>query len=466
MNTKTSIPTDALKQFRMRVKGDVVLPQSTNYDETRTLHNLVHDKRPAIIVQASDASDVARSIEFARAQGLEIAVRSGGHSFPGHSMNNDGLVIDISRMTNIQIDPQQRTAWAQPGALAGDFANAAQEYGLAVPFGDGESVGLGGITLGGGIGFLVRQHGLAIDHVKAVEVVTANGQIVTATATEHPDLFWALRGGGGNFGVVTGFQYDLVEVGTILGGALLLPATKEVLEGYVRVSEQAPEELTTISFVLRAPPMPFVPEESVGAMVLAIFPCYTGSIEEGQKALDPFRALATPVADVTMPMPYASIYDLTREATQPKREVVRSGFYQQFDGETMERILEFVAAAPTPFCAAQLRPLGGQMAKVDRDATAFSHRDANYLITVIAAGETAQEDGSVSDWALRFWDTIKDRREGAYSNFLENEGEARIRESYATETYERLAEIKRRYDPENVFAGNQNIAPKAMSAAA
>ena len=166
MNTKTSIPTDALKQFRMRVKGDVVLPQSTNYDETRTLHNLVHDKRPAIIVQASDASDVARSIEFARAQGLEIAVRSGGHSFPGHSMNNDGLVIDISRMTNIQIDPQQRTAWAQPGALAGDFANAAQEYGLAVPFGDAESVGLGGITLGGGIGFLVRQHGLAIDHVK------------------------------------------------------------------------------------------------------------------------------------------------------------------------------------------------------------------------------------------------------------------------------------------------------------
>ncbi len=466
MTSKQSTPTESLEQFRMRVKGEIVTARSANYDETRVLHNTRHDRLPAIIVKANDASDVARGIQFARTHGLALAVRSGGHSFPGHSMNDGGLVIDMSGMTNIQIDPATRTAWAQPGALAGDFAIAAQQFGLAVPFGDAESVGLGGITLGGGIGFLVRKHGLTIDHVRAIELVTADGQILTATATEHADLFWALRGGGGNFGVVTGFQYELVEVGTILGGAILLPATRDVLEGYARVSEDAPEELTTISFVLRAPPMPFVPEEKVGTMVLAIFPCYTGDLEQGQRALEPFRQLAVPVADVTMPMPYPAIYDLTREATTPKREVVRSGFYPSFDGETIDRILEFMEVAPSPFCATQVRPLGGQMAKVDRDATAFAHRGANYLVTVIGGWLEPHEDGTLDTWAGRFWDTIKDRRQGAYSNFLEDEGEGRIRESYGEETYARLAEVKQRYDPGNMFAGNQNIAPKAMSAAA
>jgi FAD/FMN-containing dehydrogenase len=464
--TTAGISREALRAFRFRVRGEVLTPADPGYDAARHVHNLAIDRTPALIVKVQDAADVSRSVRFARTHGLPIAVRSGGHSIPGYSVNDGGLVIDMSAMNDVRIDAEQRMAWAQPGALAGAFAEEAQKHGLAVPFGDASSVGVGGITLGGGIGFLARKHGLTIDHLAAVEMVTAEGHIVVASTEEHSDLFWALRGGGGNFGVVTGFQFRMVEVGEILGGALIFPATAEVIRKYGEAALAAPEGLTTIAAVLNAPPLPFIPEEWVGKAVLGVFVCYTGDMVAGAEAIAAIRSIAEPVADVVGPMPYPALYDLTAEATVPRRATVRASFNPALDYELARTIAEYVAKAPTPFAMAQIRPLGGAMARVPADATAFSHRDAKYMIAIIDLWEEAADDNANRAWTEAFWSEIRAYGKGNYSNFLDNEGEQRIREAYSAATYERLAEIKRRYDPENVFSGNQNIRPARMSAAA
>lgn len=471
MNPTTTTGTnnfsaEALLAFRLRLRGEVLRPGDEGYEAAREIHNATIDRRPALIVKVRDASDVSRSIHFARKHGLPLAVRAGGHSLPGHSLVEGGLVIDMSEMNAIRIDPEQRTAWAQPGATAGAFADEAQKYGLAVPFGDAASVGLGGITLGGGIGFLVRKHGLTIDHLVAIELVTAEGQIVQTSETENAELFWGLRGGGGNFGVVTGFQYQLVEVGTVYGGALVLPATKEVIKRYAEVSHEAPEELTTITMVMHAPPAPFIPAERVGELVLAIFTVYAGDLGEGEKAVAPLRALAEPVADLLGPMPYASIYDFTAEATVRRREMLRSRFYRTLDDGMVEAMLEHMEQAPSPFVMTQLRPLGGQMARIAPTATAFGHRAARFLVAIIDLWEDPADDAANEAWTERYWAAIAGYGQGVYSNFLEDEGEARIREAYLAESYERLAALKARWDPANVFSGNQNILPKVLRAAA
>ena len=449
--------------FGSTLRGHVILPGDAAYDDARKLHDPTVDRRPAAIVRVADAQDVARTIRFARASGLEIAVRSGGHSIPGHSMVDDGVVIDTTELKSLHIDPAAKVAWAGAGLTAGEYTKAAAEFGLATPFGDSPSVGIAGLTLGGGIGYLVRKHGLAIDSLLAVELVTADGRIVNASADENQDLFWAVRGGGGNFGVVTRFRYRLHDVGMVYGGALVLPLTKETVRGLVDLGAQAPEELTIIAFAMPLPPLPVVPPEAVGTPSLMLTLVHAGDAESGAKALAPFRALAEPMLDMVGPMPYPAIYELTGGSEDGMPPLAgQSTFINEFDDAAIDELLARHADPSIPFVFTQIRPLGGAMARVPADATAFGHRDAKLMIMVLAAhdGNPMPVIGWVADYLAK---AFGDKRTGVYSNFLHDEGEARIRQAYPGSTYERLAAIKRRWDPTNVFHRNQNIRPLATA---
>ena len=333
-------------------------------------------------------------------------------------------------MRGLHIDPDARVAWAQPGLTAIEFTEAAAAHGLATPFGDTGSVGIAGLTLGGGVGWLVRKHGLTIDALIAVEIVTADGRQLIASETEHPDLFWAVRGGGGNFGVVTRFQYRLYPVGMILGGAVLLPPTADVLRGLVPVAAAAPRELSTITFVLNAaPPLPFLaPEHHFKPAVIVMF-VFDGDPEAGQAALEPFRRLATPLGELAVPMPYPGIYQFTAEGSKPGAGTMRSAFLDTLDDEAVDTILREMAAAPGHgMDFTQIRVLGGAVADVPADATAFAHRDSTVMLSMHAAhGEDRAEADA---WAARYFAAIAPKASGVYSNFLEDEGDARVRDAY------------------------------------
>jgi FAD/FMN-containing dehydrogenase len=458
-------PAVDLDAFAASITGDILRPDSPDYDVARQVNNTLFDKRPLLIVRAADAADVARTVTLAADTGIELAIKSGGHSVAGHS-NTDGILLDLSAMRGLHIDPERRLGWAQPGITAGEYTNAAAAHGLATPFGDTGSVGIAGLTLGGGIGFLVRKHGLAIDHLVAVEIVTAEGRIITASEAENADLFWAIRGGGGNFGVVTRFQYRLVPVGVTLSGALFLPLTRDVLRGLVPVAASAPEELSTISFVTAmTPPMPMVPEEHhFKPSVIVMFVHASDDIEAGQAALAPFRALATPLAEAVFPMPYPGIYEFTAEGGKRGNDVVRSVFLDALDDEAVDTILARMAAPSSPMAMTQIRVLGGAMARVPADSTAFAHRGANVLVALLTIFEDAAELPTHKAWTEAYFDELRPKATGVYSNFVADEGEARIRDAYPSATYARLAEVKRRYDPTNLFRMNQNIRPAGSTA--
>ena len=445
--------------FAASLSGTVIRPLDEAYDEARHVHNTLFDRRPFLVVKAADAADVARSVVFARDHDLDLAVRGGSHSVAGHS-TSDGLVLDLSGMKGLHIDPVRRLAWAQPGLTAGEYTVAAAAHGLATPFGDTGSVGIGGLTLGGGIGWLVRKHGLTIDNLVAVEVVTADGRIVTASEDRNPDLFWAVRGGGGNFGVVTRFVFRLHPVGGILGGVLFLPLTAEVLAGLVPAADAAPEDLSMITFIMPTPPLPFVPQElHFRPAVIVMFVHASDDIAAGQAALAPFRALAEPLAEAVFPMPYPGIYDLTAEGAKPGPAVLRSLFLDELDADAIETILARTAAPSAPGTVTQIRVLGGAMGRVPAGATAFAHRDARVMVAMIAGFEDPAEAPVHEAWIQSYLEELAPKATGTYSNFLADEGEARIRDAYPDATYERLAEIKQAYDPGNLFRLNQNIAP-------
>jgi FAD/FMN-containing dehydrogenase len=448
--------------FARAITGNVIRPGEPEYDGLRRIHNTLADKRPSVIVRAADAADVAETVDYAKVTGLELAVRAGGHSVPGYSVTEGGIMLDLSGMKGLHIDAEQRLAWAQPGVTAGEFTNAAAAHGLATPFGDTGDVGIAGLTLGGGIGFLVRKYGLAIDNLVSVELVTAEGRTVTASEDVNPDLFWAIRGGGGNFGVVTRFQYRLVPVGMTLSGALILPLSADVVRGLVTVANAAPEELSTIACVMYVPPVPFVPESlHFKPAVIVLFVHASDDMAAGQAALEPFRQLATPLAEAVIPMPYPGIYDFTAEAGKPGPGVVRSLFLDGLDDDVAAEIVERMSAPSSPRAVTQIRVLGGAMARVPAESTAFAHRDAGVLVAILTAFENPDELAIHEAWTVDFFAALRPKGRGVYSNFLEAEGEARIREAYPTATYERLAEIKAKYDPTNVFRMNQNIKPAA-----
>jgi FAD/FMN-containing dehydrogenase len=329
---------------------------------------------------------------------------------------------------------------------------------MAVPFGDTPTVGIAGLTLGGGIGWLARKYGLAIDSLVAAEIVTADGLVRTVSDTQHPDLFWALRGGGGNFGVVTRFQYRLSPVGEVFGGALFLPPTRDVLRSLVPVASSAPEELTTIGFVMPIPPVPFVPEEHHGKPSLVLMFVYAGDPADGQAAIAPFLSVAAPYGVAAMPMPYPAIYEFTKEGGQRGASTTRSVFMPVLDDSSIEAIIQAVETAPASYMV-QLRVFGGAMSRVPVAATAFAHRHATVQVTVINSfDDPATVDASVA-WNRRLFAALEPKASGVYANFLEDEGNARIRQAYPGMTYDRLAAIKRRYDPRNAFHRNQNIRP-------
>jgi FAD/FMN-containing dehydrogenase len=430
--------------------GRVIAPDDPDYDDARRVFLGSIDRRPALIVRVADTTDVARVIALARDTGMELAVRSGGHSNAGHGVSEGGIVLDLSGMKALEIEPGQRTAWAETGLTAGEYTTAAGAHGLATGFGDTGSVGIGGITLGGGIGFLVRKYGMTIDDLLAAEVVTADGEVLHVDAESHPDLFWALRGGGGNFGVATRFQFRLHEVGTIVGGPLFLPASPDVIEGFVAAAQDAPEELSTIANVMPAPPMPFLAPELHGKLVVMGLMSYSGEPDEGDRVLAPFRELATPVADLVRPIPYPEIYPPEDPDYRPVA-VSRTMFADGIDRQAAETILERIQESSAMMAVTQIRALGGAMARVPSDATAFAHREKRLMVNVAALYARPEERPEHAE--------LSRGDAGAYVGFLADEGEERVRGAYPGETWDRLAAIKARYDPDNLFRLNQNIPP-------
>jgi hypothetical protein len=359
-----------LGPLEQRLRGTLLRPGMPAYDSARQLMNRAVTRRPAAIAQAADAQDVVEIVRFARDHGLPLGVRSGGHSPAGYGMVDDALVVDLSSMKRVTLDPEARLARVEPGVTSGELAALAQAHGLALSTGDTSSVGFGGLATGGGIGFMVRKYGLTIDNLVAAQVVTAAGKVVTASATEHPDLFWAIRGGGGNFGIVTEFTVRLAEVGQILGGDLVLPASREVIRGYLDYVADAPDELTTIAQVMHAPPAPYIPEAHVGELVLSVLVTWAGSESEGQRALAPLRALAEPVADAVGLMPYPAIFDFTAHQAVPICHTIRTVFTREVSDAVVDIALDAVEHASSPFSMVQFRGLGGAMARVEAEATA------------------------------------------------------------------------------------------------
>ena len=447
-----------VSSLRARMTGRVITPDDPGYDEARTLFMGGFDPRPAVIARPSDEAGVATVIRFARESGLPFAVRCGGHSGAGHSTTDGGIVLDLRDMRTIEIDVPGRTACAQAGLTAVEYSKAVGAHGLATGFGDTGSVGIGGITLAGGIGYLVRRHGLTIDSVQAAEIVTAGGDLLKLDRHSHPDLFWAIRGGGGNFGVVTRFQYRLHPVDQVVGGMLMLPVTADVIVGLMQAAEAAPDELSAIINIMPAPPMPFVPQEHHGKLVALVLICCVGDAESGVRAIAPFRALGTPVVDMVRPIQYPEMFPPEDSSFHPTA-VGRTMFMDAFAREDAGTILDFLSQSDAPMRVAQLRVLGGALARVPADDTAFAHRDRPILVNVAAFYTGPDDKPNREAWTKTFAAALRKGRDGAYVAFLNDDDEAHVRSAYPGSTWNRLAAVKARYDPDNVFCRNHNVPP-------
>ena len=441
------------------VEGRVIAPGDSAFDDARSVFYGWINRRPGAIVKVANETDVSRVVTFARDRGLELAVRSGGHSVAGHSVSEGGIVIDLSDMKKIEFDVARGTAWAETGLTAGQYTAAAGAHGLATGFGDTASVGIGGITLGGGVGFLVRKYGLTVDNLLAADVAAADGQILRTDAENHPDLFWAIRGGGGNFGVATRFKFRLQEVSDIVGGILMLPATPEVVRGIIAEAESAPEELSVIANVMPAPPMPFIPQEQHGKLIIMAMMVYAGSAEAGERAVAPIRGLAKPIADMVKPMKYPQMFE-GPEGPHPAAVAFHSMFIDTIDQRAAETIVGHIQASKASMAVAQLRVLGGAVARVPAEATAYAHRKRRIMVNIAALYERREEANAHNAWVDGFSNELRQGDPDVYVNFLGEEGEARVRAAYPGSTWDRLASVKRRYDPSNFFRLNQNIPPK------
>jgi FAD/FMN-containing dehydrogenase len=440
--------------------GTVIRPGDATYDATRIVVAGAVDKHPGVIARPRTAADVQRLVDVARDTGVEFAIRSGGHSGAGHSTTEGGLVLDLRDMKAIDVDPAGRTLTAQSGATAIEVTRAALEHGLVVGFGDAGSVGISGITLGGGIGYLSRKWGMTIDAVRSAQVVTADGKLLTASASEHPDLFWALRGGGGNFGVVTSLTYALEELPAFTGGMMCLPATPETVAGFVAAANAAPESMSTIANVMPAPPLPFLPPEVHGKLVILGMLAFAGPDAEAQLALAPFRALARPYADFVKPGPYTQMYPPEDPNYRPTASA-RNMFMDRIGPAEARTIVDTLTRSDAMFRVVQIRVLGGALARVPVDATAYAHRKAPIMLNIAAFYTTPEDRLKREAWVDEFVATLTQDTKGAYVNFLAAEGEARVRGAYPGATWDRLRQIKRHYDPQNLFRLNQNIAPGA-----
>jgi FAD/FMN-containing dehydrogenase len=436
-------------------RGPVMEPGSDGYDDARKVWNgMFNDRRPGLIARCAGAADVVAAVRYARQNNLTVAVRGGGHSFPGYSTCDGGLVIDLSQMKSVRIDTAQRTARCEPGVLWGDLDAEAEAFGLATPGGMISHTGIAGLTLGGGFGWLCRQHGLVIDNLISCDVVTADGALLRASETENPELFWGLRGGGGNFGIVTSFEYRLHEHGPILGGlvAYPLPEAPSVLAAYDRLMQDAPDNLNVGAFLLTTPD---------GHQAVGIAPAYSGSdMAEGQRLVDPFRKLGTAVMDQVGPLPYTVIQKLLDGAATPgNRYYMRSNLLDALGEGAITTLVQAYANTPSPLSAVVIVPFGGAVSRVAPEATAFFHRSARYSLTLLGAWIEQSEDEANIAWLKDTFGKLQPfLAEGVYVNELFDEGEDRVRQAYG-KTFSRLQDLKRRYDPTNLFRLNQNIQP-------
>lgn len=464
----TSSPATTLEDLRAQLVGRLATPADPDYDQ---LHTVPYggSRRPAAVARVANADDIAAVIGFARETRAELAVRGGGHSGAGHSTTDGGIVIDMRDLKRIEVDPETRTAWADAGNTAAEVNAEVAKHGLVIGFGDTGSVGIGGITLGGGIGYLVRKFGMTIDNLEAVELVTADGALITSDAEHHPELFWALRGGGGNFGVATRFKYRLRELPRITGGMLVQPATAETVAAFMTAAEAAPEELSAIVNVMPCPPLPFVAEEHHGSLVIFALMCFAGEADAGETAMAPFRAVAAPLGDLVRPMTYPELFaaeeappeDPDADPSMAPGYSSLTLFTDRIGPEESAVIVERLGWSDSPMRVAQLRVLGGAMARVAPDATAFAHRRARVLVNV-AAMYVGATDRVVKDaWVRDLAAALHRGDDGAYVNFVNDEGPERVRAAYPGETWDRLAAVKARYDPENLFRRNHNIPPAA-----
>ena len=453
-----------LAELESNLRGRLVRPGDPDYDQARAVWNAAHDRRPALVIRCAGAADVMRAVEFARSEGLQVAVRGGAHSIAGFSTVDGGVVIDLSPMKGIRVDPAERRAVAQAGVTWAELDHETQAFGLATTGGLVSSTGIAGLTLGGGFGWLLRKHGLAADNLVSADVVTADGQFLTASEHAHPDLFWALRGGGGNFGVVTSFEDRVHPVGpTVFAGPVFYPAADalEVLRRWRDLAPAMPDELTTLATILVAPPVPFLPEAVHGQTVIGIIALYAGPVDDGAEVAQPLRTLATPLADLMGPMPYTAMQSLLDPLWGPgAHNYFTNALLGHLDDDGIDTLLARQAAGRAPVRELHLYPFGGAVSRVPAGGTAFAHRDAAFLLEIIARSPEGGGFDEHADWArgtreaMGPWSTG-----GGYVNFTSEPGQDKVRASYPPDTYARLVEVKDRYDPTNLFQLNQNIRP-------
>ncbi len=452
---RANLTEATVKQFKADVRGEMLLAGDESYDETRKIFNAMIDKRPAMIVRCTGVADVIAAVNFARAKNLLVSVRGGGHSVAGNAVCDGGLMIDLSSMNGIRVDPICRTARAEGGATMGDLDRETQVFGLATTGGIYAGTGIAGLTLGGGIGYLNRKYGLTCDNLLSTDVVTADGGFLTANATENGDLFWALRGGGGNFGVVTSFEYRIHSVGPVLAGMVAwpLPHAKEVLRFYREFSVSAPDELRLDAILGTSPNGP----------ILAIVVCWCGTIDAGERVLRPLREFGSPVHDTIAAVPYKTIQNLLESFgyVPGHRNYWKSSFFRELSDEAIDTVVDSFFPPPAPLCAVAIEQLGGAVSRVGERDTAFSHRHVQHSILTIAYWEDPAATAKNIEWARKLYSSIQPFLEdGVYVNYLgEDEGDDRVKAAYGS-NYERLVAVKKKYDPTNFFRLNQNIRPK------
>ena len=461
--TGVKLDEASVSVLRKAFRGELVRRGDASYDERRKIWNGAIDRYPALILRCAGVADVIAAVRFARGTDLPVAVRSGGHSFPGQSTCDDGIVIDLSPMKAIRVDPKLRTATAEAGVLLGELDQATQAFGLAVPAGIVTHTGLAGLTLGGGIGWLMRKYGLTVDQLLAVDMVTANGDLVRASESENPDLFWGIRGAGGNFGIVTEFTFRLNPVGpTVLAGPIFWPMedAPKVLRFYRDWITDVPDDLTTIVVHRRVPPLPAIPQEFHGRPVVTVMSCYAGPIEEGEKVIRPMREFGSPMLDLCTPKPFVA----HQAMLDPSFPAGRWYYFRSADlAELSDGVIDIVASRAlqmtSPLTAFPIFQLGGAIRRVGEDETAFNGRKAGHTININATTATEAGFDEEREWSRSFWTALKPYHTSVYVNFLMEEGEDRIRQAYGPKRYDRLKALKRKYDPDNFFRLNQNISP-------
>ncbi len=442
----------AIAEFGGALRGRLLRPGSSGYDEARKVWNRLVDKRPALICRCADVDDVARSVRFAREHDLLVAVRGGGHNIAGNCVCDGGLMVDLSPMKGIRVNPEGRAARAEPGLTLGEFDGATQAHRLATTMGIASETGIAGLTLGGGYGWLCGRHGLACDNLLSVELVTADGERVTASESENADLFWGVRGGGGNFGVVTSFEYRLHPVGKVLGGMALYAPTAEAVRFFDEFSSTCPDEVSTAGLLTSAPD---------GSLAFAIVACHCGSIEEGEKALAPLRRFGPPIADMLEARDYVQMQRITDEAWPPGNLYYwKSSLVRTLGDEAIEALLEYAARKPTPLSVIYMQQLHGAASRVDAADTAFPHRFDHYNCGAMLETEDPAETEAGVQWARECWEAMQPfvERSNYVNDLGEGEAEQRVREAYGP-SFERLVELKNKYDPTNFFRLNQNIPP-------